>query len=278
MCKPFLCTSQITLNSLWCEKKRDFMPNLIIEKHDSYVIVKINRPESLNSLNVSVLNELLRLSKEIKESSAHLEALILTGEGSKSFIAGADIKAMSGMNALQMLDFLFFRTRGNICSGRCTLSNPGGSQRICSWRRIGNGAGLRFYLCHKRRKLGLPEITLGIIPGFGGTQRLARAIGQRQAKEMILSGKMITADEAHALGIVNQVFEPEELISSCEKTVKTITKYSLTAIRQAKEAINNGLPMGLSEDFLVLEKNLCAVYFATPEREKSMQAFLNKKS
>lgn len=251
------------------------MPNLIVEKNELFVSVKINRPESLNALNINTLTELLQLLKEIKRSSSHLIALILTGEGSKAFIAGADIKEMIDMNPLQMLDFCSLGQEVTFA-----LENaPYLTLAAVNGYALGGGLEMAlacdFIYASQTAKLGLPEITLGIIPGFGGTQRLARAIGQRQAKEMILSGKMITADEAKSIGIVNQVFAPELLMPSCEKFIQNISKYSLTAIRQAKEAINNCLTTALSEA-LVLEKNLCAVSFATPERELSMKAFLNK--
>lgn len=250
------------------------MSDLNVENQEGYVKIKINRPTVLNALNTNLLQELRRILQELQTSN--IKALILTGEGSRAFIAGADIKAMSKMTHLEMLEFC---TLGQEVS--FLLENaPYLTLAAVNGYALGGGLEMAlacdFIYASESAKLGLPEITLGIIPGFGGTQRLARAIGTRQAKEMIMTGQMISADEAKTLGIVNLVLPPEVLMERCIKTVQEISRYSLTALRQAKYAINFGISMNMHEA-LELEKNMCAVCFATQERVNHMQAFVDKK-
>lgn len=250
------------------------MTQLIIERHETFAIVKINRPEALNALNRKLLQELLGAVDDFIHNN-QLRAIILTGEGSKSFIAGADIKAMSMMTHLEMLEFCTLGQQVTLA-----LENaPFLTLAAVNGYALGGGLEMAlacdFIYASSNAKMGLPEITLGIIPGFGGTQRLSRAVGTRQAKEMILTGKLISAEEAKQLGIVNAIYE-EGLLDACQKTVNILSKYSLTAIKQAKNAINYGISMSLPEA-LELEKSLCALCFDTKEREEGMQAFLNKK-
>lgn len=250
------------------------MSEVIVRKHDQCAEIKINRPESLNALNRTVLEQMMDALKDLENEP--IKALILTGEGTKAFVAGADIKAMAHMSHLDMLDFCSLGQKVSLA-----LENaPFLTLAAVNGYALGGGLEIAlacdFIYASSQAKLGLPEITLGIIPGFGGTQRLARAIGTRAAKEMILSGKMVTALEAQKLGIVNQIFEPEQLLAACEEMTKLISKFSFTAIRQAKSAINHGYSLAMGEA-LELEKNLCAVCFATPERQESMQAFMTKK-
>lgn len=250
------------------------MSEIIVRKYDHCAEVKIHRPDALNALNRAVLEQMLVVLKDLEND--HIKALILTGEGTKAFAAGADIKAMAHMSHLDMLDFCSLGQKVSLALEQApflTLAAVNGYA-------LGGGLELAlacdFIYASSQAKLGLPEITLGIIPGFGGTQRLTRAIGTRAAKEMILSGKMVTALEAQKLGIVNQIFEPEQLIAACEEMTQMISKFSSTAIQQAKAAINHGYSLAMG-DALELEKNLFAVCFATPERQESMQAFMTKK-
>lgn len=250
------------------------MSYLKIQEEETFVTLKINRPDVLNALNKELLKELLSCLLDLRNTK--LKALILTGEGPRSFIAGADIKAMSAMDHLQMMEFCQLGQQVSLALEKAPFVT------IAAVNGYALGGGLEmalacdFIYASQSAKMGLPEITLGIIPGFGGTQRLARAIGTRQAKEMIMTGKMVTAEEAKNLGIVNKVYPPELLMEECQKTIQNLSKYSLTAIRQAKHAINEGISMGINEA-LEFEKNLCAVCFATQERVDGMQAFLSKK-
>lgn len=133
-----------------------------------------------------------------------------------------------------------------------------------------------FIYASKNARLGLPEVTLGIIPGFGGTQRLARAIGTRHAKELIMSGRTLLAEEALQLGIINRLCEETSLQAECLAVAESIAKHSFTATSQAKLAINVGYGLSMP-DALELERNMCAVCFATPERAAAMASFINKK-
>lgn len=251
------------------------MQHLVVERSGNIVLLKINRPKVLNALNQEVLDE-LRTFLELAEAEKQISALILTGEGEKAFIAGADISKMEKMNPIEMMVFCELGQKvSNLLENAHFLT-------IAAVNGYALGGGLEmalacdFIYASKDAKFGLPEVTLGIIPGFGGTQRLSRAIGTRMAKECIMSGKTFSAQEAKEMGIVNHISEPSELIKDCHNSVEAIIKNSLFAVQMAKAAINNGINMTLSES-LELEKHMCAVCFGTPERAKKMQAFVNKK-
>lgn len=250
------------------------MSFLLVEKNKNIATLQINRPEALNALNLDVLNEMLLTLQSLKESS--IKSLIITGVGPKAFVAGADIKAMVDMEPLDMLNFCSLGQKVSLELETAPFLT------IAAINGFALGGGLEialacdFIYASRLAKMGLPEIKLGIIPGFGGTQRLSRAVGTRRAKEMILTGQMISAEEAKDWGLINQITEPDDLLPSCLKVAEQVASYSLTAIRQAKNAVNVGSSLNLS-DALELEKNLCAVCFSTPERKEGMQAFINKK-
>jgi enoyl-CoA hydratase len=250
------------------------MSNLTIEKSDGITLLKINRPSALNALNRATLEELLHFL-ETTAPKESVKALIFTGEGDKAFIAGADIKEMLPMDHLDMLDFCTLGQRvANALEAAPFLT-------IAAVNGYALGGGLEmalacdFIYANHHAKLGLPEVTLGIIPGFGGTQRLSRAIGTRLAKEMIMSGMTLTAERAREIGIVNHVCAPEDLLKDCFATASKITAHSYTAVVQAKYAINTGYHLGLKEA-LELEKNMCAVCFATDERAQKMKQFTER--
>lgn len=249
------------------------MSHLNVVQEGEVVVVKINRPHALNALNRETLEELLAFLEE--SASKPVRALVLSGEGEKAFIAGADIKEMQTMNHLQMLEF-------------CTLGQKVANAlesapflTIAAVNGYALGGGLEmalacdFIYASDKAKLGLPEVSLGIIPGFGGTQRLPRAIGTRLAKEMIMSGMILPAERARDIGIVNHVCKAETLLEDSLVTAGKITKNSYTAIIQAKSAINAGYHLGITEA-LELEKNMCAVCFATEERANKMLEFTER--
>lgn len=252
------------------------MQNFLLEQHDQIAILKVNRPQALNALNEETLTELLEfLEKESAKDS--LRALILTGAGDKAFIAGADIKAMQGMSALQMLQFCRLGQR----VGTLLESAPFLTLAAVNGYALGGGLEIALacdfiYSAHSA-KMGFPEVTLGIIPGFGGTQRSSRAIGTRQAKELIMSGKTITADQAFQIGMVNRVCDDDQLIPEALAAAAGIAKHSKTAVTQSKNAIQTGYPLSMG-DALELERNMCAVCFGTPDRFEAMTAFVEKRS
>lgn len=248
---------------------------LLFEKYDKDIgILSINRPEVLNALNLVIIEEMYEfLSRKFLEEKC--KALILTGSGEKSFIAGADIKEMNELNTIEMLHFCELGQKVTLALERAPYLT------IAAVNGYALGGGLEmalacdFIYASKSAKMGFPEVHLGIIPGFGGTQRLSRAIGTRKAKEMIMSGRTVLADEAFELGIVNKVCDEENLIKDCINIAYEITKNSFTAIRQAKQAIDCGAQMSLTEA-LELERNMCAVCFDTNERRVGITAFLDR--
>lgn len=252
------------------------MNYLSYEKDGEIGILKVNRPEVLNALNRELLVE-IRDFLDHTVIDDQLKVLIFTGEGEKAFIAGADIKEMQSMKHTEVLDFL------ELGQGVTHLLESAHFVTLAAVNGYALGGGLEmalacdFIYASQNAKLGLPEVSLGIIPGFGGTQRLSRAIGTRLAKEMILTGKHITAEEAYNLGVVNAVCEPESLIEECIKTAKRIAKNPSIAVQQGKNAVNSGYQLGIHEA-LEIERNMFVVCFSTKEREEAMSAFLDKRT
>lgn len=251
------------------------MDNLIYDKHGSSIsILKIHRPNVLNALNRATLEEMLHfLQHLIPQEKSH--ALILTGSGEKSFIAGADIKEMQEMSHIEMLQFCELGQEVTLALEKApylTLAAVNGYA-------LGGGFEMAlacdFIYAAKNAKFGLPEVSLGIIPGFGGTQRLSRAVGTRLAKELVMSGRIFTAEEAKSWGIVNHLSESDHLMKDCFVVASEILKHSPIATLQAKNAINSGSHLSMVEA-LELERNMCAVCFATEGRRNGMTAFLKK--
>ena len=251
------------------------MEHLLFDLDEGVGTLTVNRPQALNALNGEVIEELLNF---LVHPSAHegMQALILTGAGEKAFIAGADIKEMEKLNHLEML---------KLCSlgqavGNALENAPFPTIAAVNGYALGGGLEMAlacdFIYCSTKAKLGLPEITLGLIPGFGGTQRLSRAVGTRRAKEMIMNGKPVDAQKAKEIGIVNEIFDPEDLLEACHRAAKEIIAYSPIALIQAKRAINHGYSLAMA-DALELEKNMFAVCFDTPERAKAMRQFIEKR-
>jgi enoyl-CoA hydratase len=212
---------------------------------------------------------------ESRVNENRLKALIFTGEGQKAFIAGADVKEMHDKKHTEILDFLELGQKVTLLLENAPFVT------IAAVNGFALGGGLEmalacdFIYASKNAKLGLPEVTLGIMPGFGGTKRLAGAVGTRLAKEMIVTGKHVTAEEALALGIVNLVCDPEKLMEECLNTAEKIAKNSRIAVQQCKNAVNFGNQMEIHEA-LALERNMFVACFATKEREMAMGAFLEK--
>jgi enoyl-CoA hydratase len=250
------------------------MENLMYEKRGYVGILTVNRPDALNALNIDVLNEMLMFLHSVPKRD-ELKALVLTGAGEKAFIAGADVKTMLSMDHFQMLEF---------CSLGQTVSKaletaPCTTIAAVFGYTLGGGLEMAlacdFIYAAQSAKMGLPEINLAIIPGFGGTQRLSRVVGTRFAKEMILTGKTLSASEAYEIGLVNRICNDEELLKNALETAEQIAKHSLFAISQAKQAINSGYSLAMSEA-LELEKNLCALCFSTPECLVALSGFVNR--
>lgn len=246
--------------------------DLTIEEGIATVI--INRPKSLNALSQEVMEQLGQIIKDL-ERDDKVRAVIITGAGGKAFVAGADIAAMLNMTALESRDYSILAH--NVFGAIEQLPKPviaavngyalGGGNELalaCDIRIASNTANF-----------GQPEITLGIIPGFGGTQRLSRLVGKGKALELILTGKMIDAKTAESIGLVNSVVPPEELMDAAKSVAKKIVAYSPLAITFAKEAVSRGMQMTL-EQGCQYEIELWTDAFATEDQDIGMAAFLNK--
>ena len=251
------------------------MQTIRYEKQDNIGIITINRPEALNALNSAVFDELEPLVGEI-ERDATLGALIITGEG-RSFVAGADIGeqcpmdldagrkwARRGSSVFRRLEKLEIPTiaavNGFALGGGCELA------LACD-----------IILASEKAKFGQPEVGLGIIPGFSGTQRLPRRVDIGKAKELIFSGKMIKADEAKAIGLVNEVCAPEALMDAALEMARSFTKNAPIAVKYAKACIDRGMQMDL-DDGIALENEMFAMCYATEDQKEGMTAFLEKRS
>ena len=246
---------------------------LKFEHNEGITVLKISAPKSLNALNSTIL-------KELDDFVGHLDAqtrvLIITGDGEKSFVAGADISEMAHLNEPQGQEFgrlgaqVFRRiellpipviaaVNGFALGGGCELA------MACDIR-----------IASSKAKFGQPEVGLGIIPGFSGTYRLPKLIGQGYAKEMIYTGKVIRADEALRIGLVNAVYEPEELMGKAMEMAAMMLKNAAIAIRLAKQSINEGYDLD-ADDAIALENKLFGQCFATKDQKEGMDAFLNKR-
>ena len=237
-------------------------------------VITISRPEALNALNSQVLEDLNSVLDSVDVNE--IRVLILTGEGEKSFVAGADIAEMSEMTKAEAEAFgkkgndLFLRienfripviaaVNGFALGGGCEISMS------CDFR-----------ICSDNAVFGQPEVGLGITPGFGGTQRLARLVGAGMAKQMIYTARNIKADEALRIGLVNAVYPQEELLPQAKKIAQGIAKNAPIAVANSKKAINDGLQVSISEG-AVIEEKLFGDCFETHDQKEGMSAFLEKR-
>ncbi|GFO54919.1 short-chain-enoyl-CoA hydratase [Geomonas sp. Red276] len=249
--------------------------NLIIEAAHGVAVLTVNSPKTLNALNSEVLGELECALFELNLDEA-VKAVILTGAGDKAFVAGADIKEMAAMNAYQGHQFGLKGQRVMMLIEKMT------KPVIAAVNGYALGGGLElalacdFIYASTKAKLGFPEVTLGIMPGFGGTQNLARLIGPNRANELIFTGKMIDAEKALAWGIVNEVVAPEELMAKAREAATAIAGVGTLGVSYAKNAIANGLNM-TKEDGFRYEASLFGVLFATEDQKEGMAAFVDKR-
>lgn len=248
---------------------------LLIEKNDGIALLTINSPKTLNALNSRVLRE-LESALDALDGDDEVRVVVLTGAGDKAFVAGADIKEMAAMNAFEGQQFGLQGQRVMLRMEK--MRKP----VIAAVNGYALGGGLElalacdFIYASEKARLGFPEVTLGIIPGFGGTQNLARRIGSARASELIFSGRMIEASKACTWGIVNEVFAPEELLAKAMETAAAIAAVGTLGVAYAKNAIVNGLNMG-KEDGFRYEASLFGVLFATEDQKEGMGAFVEKR-
>lgn len=247
--------------------------NIILEENGFISKIIINRPKSLNALNTKTIAELSTALDALYENK-NCRVIIITGSGEKSFVAGADIKEFSDFNK-EKAEELSRKGQMKLFDKVENMNKP----VIAAVNGFALGGGLELAMsCHIRyasnnAKLGLPEVTLGLIPGYGGTQRLPKLVGKGIANELIFSAKMINAEKAKEIGLVNEVFSQEELISKSEELARLIAHNSPMAIRKAIEAVN------LSDTSEGFEKEITSFgeLFEMEDKKKGISAFLEKR-
>ncbi|KPK95592.1 hypothetical protein AMJ80_04685 [bacterium SM23_31] len=249
--------------------------NLLYDVKDRIATVTVNRPDKANALNAQTMLDIMAAFSQLK-INPDVRVGILTGSGEKFFVAGADINELKELNANSGAAFsqhgqdifslienlgkpVIAAVNGFALGGGCELA------MACSMRIASNNA-----------KFGQPEVGLGIIPGYGGTQRLPRLVGKGRALELILTGDMITADEAYRIGLVNKVVEQRELMPTAETIAQKIIANAPLAIKYGLEAVNHGLEVSQAEG-LRLEAELFGLSCATEDMKTGMAAFLEKK-
>ncbi len=220
------------------------MTNVLLEKKGHIAVATINRPKALNALNSQVLEDIDQLVEQVKADD-EIRALVITGSGEKAFVAGADIGEMS---TLTKAEGEAFGKKGNDVFRKLeTLPVP--TIAAVNGFALGGGCELSMScdirICADTAVFGQPEAGLGITPGFGGTQRLARLVGPGMAKQLIYTAKNIKADEALRIGLVNAVYPAQELLPAAEKLAGTIAKNAPIAVRACKKAINDGLQVDM---------------------------------
>ena len=248
---------------------------LRVERRDHLAVVTINRPDKLNALNAAIVGEVRQAFEELR-SDKDVRGVILTGAGEKAFIAGADIAELAQMTPLSGIDV----SRQGQDTLRLIETMP--KPVIAAVNGFALGGGLEFALaCHIRiasenAKLGLPEVKLGIIPGYGGTIRLPRVVGRGRALELILTGEMIDAQEAYRIGLVNRVVAQADLMATAEQMLKTIASNGPVAVALAIEAVDHAYH-ATTDDAQRMESNLFGLLASTADMREGMAAFLEKR-
>jgi len=249
--------------------------NLLYEKRNGIGYVAVNRPEKLNALNRKTMDELHDCFQEI-ERDDEVRAVILTGAGEKAFVGGADINELAvqtpvegkelsrrGQKILDLIEQLgkpvIAAVNGYALGGGCELA------LACTIR-----------IASENARLGQPEVKLGLIPGYAGTQRLPRLVGRGRALEMVLSGEPVSAAEAYRIGLVNQVVPAQDLMATAEKLAQKILANAPLAVKFALEAVNHGLEMTQAEGQF-LEANLFGLCCTTADMQEGTRAFLEKR-
>ena len=247
--------------------------NILLKKEDKLAIITINRPESLNALNAKTIQELSTALDEL-DSDSSCRVVILTGSGEKSFVAGADIKEFSDFGQ-QKAEELAKNGQNSLFNKIENLSKP----VIAAVNGFALGGGLELAMaCHIRyasenAKLGLPEVTLGLIPGYGGTQRLPKLVGKGLANEIIFSAKMISAERAKGIGLVNEVYPIEDLLTKTKELANTIAFNSPMAISKAIHAVN----LSDTDKGFETEIKYFGELFELADKKEGVAAFMEKR-
>ena len=249
--------------------------NLKIEKKEGIATVIINRPEVLNALNKDTISEIAAAVDEL-DADKKIKVAILTGEGDKAFIAGADIKQMAGMTSLEAKKFaelghnMLFKIENSRIPFIAAINGYalGGGCEVLMTCDI--------CIAAKSAKMGQPEINLGVHPGFGGTQRLPRLVGKMKAKELLLTGKNIDAEEACKIGLVNMVVDDDKLMDTANKLAGQIAGKSQIQTAFIKSLVNKGIDIDLNTA-CSLEISYFSSSFSTNDQKEGMKAFLEKR-
>jgi len=250
--------------------------NLLYEVRDAIAYITFNRPKVLNALNRHTMQELLIALGAAKLDDA-VRVVIFTGAGEKAFIAGADINELAQQTPVDGKEMSIFG------QGVLRILETMGKPSIAAINGFALGGGCELALAcsirlaSRNAKLGQPEVKLGILPGYGGSQRLARLCGKGVAHELVLGAEMISADEAMRIGLVNHVYEPAELMPAAEALAKKIAANAPLAVQYAMEAIEHGMEMP-QEEGLFLEATLFGLCCATEDMREGTRAFLEKRA
>lgn len=241
---------------------------------DGIAYVTVNRPKAMNALNTQVLDELYTAFYHVAKDP-DVKAAIVTGEG-KAFVAGADIAQMKGLDAIEGRAMMI---KGhNVMNFMESIEKP--IIAAVNGFALGGGCELAmacdFRVASEKAKFGQPEVNLGIIPGFGGTQRLPRLVGKAMGKYLIMTAEMINADEAYRIGLVEKITPPEDLMAECEKIAKTIMSKAPIAIATAKTVINNGYGLDM-KTASAMEIEAFTAPFSSQDKIEGMEAFLEKR-
>jgi enoyl-CoA hydratase len=249
--------------------------NLTVEKADKIATVTINRPKVLNALNRETMTELKDAFEKIAVDP-DIDAVIVTGSGDKSFVAGADISQMRDMTTLEARDW------GKFAQGVYNLIEnlPQPVIAAVNGYALGGGCELAMScdirLASEKAKFGQPEVLLGVVPGFAGTQRLPRLIGKGRAKELLFTGDQIDAAEAYRLGLVNKVVPADQLLTVAKEMAKKIMSRGPVAVKLCKAAVNEGLDMDI-ESGQAYEAEVFGLCFSTADQKEGMTAFIDKR-
>jgi len=249
--------------------------NLLLEIKERVGVVKINRPDALNALNSETLRELSKAIHHLSFEKEEVRVIVITGEG-KAFVAGADIAEMKDMSAIQAREFSQLGQR--VFHFIATQEKP--VIAAINGYALGGGCELALAcdlrIASDKAKLGQPEVNLGVIPGFAGTQRLSRLVGEAKAKELIFTGDMVDAQTALSMGLVNQVVPADQLMQVCMELGAKIASKGPASIKLAKTVINRGIQADLATGS-AYETEAFGLCFATGEPREGMSAFLEKR-
>ena len=248
---------------------------VLLEVKDGIGYITINRPAALNALSSEVLTDLNLVLDEV-EKHEDIRVVIVSGQGDKPFVAGADIKEMDQMSPIQAFEYMTYAN--DTFSRLSDLTQP----TIAVLNGYALGGGLELALStdirigFEKTMVGFPEVGLGIIPGFAGTQRMSRLIGTSKTKELIYTARIVKGNEAYDLGILNKLVPAEELLSSAEELAKSIMKNAPLAVEKAKHVIQVGSELPL-KNAIRLETEAEALLFSTEDKVEGMRAFVEKR-